>query len=127
MKGAAALQKMKLEQRLAFLGTLGNNAPFIGLFGTVLGIVEAFAALAVTAKTGSVTHQSADIMRGISEALVATAIGLLVALPSVVAYNAFGRWLTTIVGRAQALGHALTSHLKATLPEEPTESRDSRA
>ena len=45
MKGAAALQRMKLERRLAFLGTLGNNAPFIGLFGTVIGVVQAFEAL----------------------------------------------------------------------------------
>src|SRR5690349_13695297 len=45
MQGAAALQRMKLERRLAFLGTLGNNAPFIGLFGTVIGVVQAFEAL----------------------------------------------------------------------------------
>ena len=42
MKGAAALERMKLERRLAYLGTLGNNAPFIGLFGTVIGVVQAF-------------------------------------------------------------------------------------
>jgi biopolymer transport protein ExbB/TolQ len=113
IEAVVASERLHYERFLSFLGTLGNNAPFIGLFGTVLGIVEAFAALAITAKTGSVTHQSADIMRGISEALIATAIGLLVALPSVVVYNAFGRWLTTIVGRSQALGHALSSHLKS--------------
>ena len=57
MRGAAALQKMKLERRLAFLGTLGNNAPFIGLFGTVIGIVQAFEALG---KQGMNTAQSAS-------------------------------------------------------------------
>jgi biopolymer transport protein ExbB len=112
--------RLRYERFLAILGTLGNNAPFIGLFGTVLGIVEAFAALAANAQQGAVSQGAASIMSGISEALVATAVGLLVALPSVAMHNVFGRWLKTIVARSEALGHALASTLKSTTPDGPT-------
>ena len=105
-------QRLRYERFLAFLGTLGNNAPFIGLFGTVLGIVDAFAALAANAHAGAVTEGAANIMSGVSEALVATAVGLLVALPAVAVNNVFGRWLKTIIARGECVGHALASHLK---------------
>lgn len=105
------LEKLRYERWLSFLGTLGNNAPFIGLFGTVLGIISAFSELAKNAQSGSMTSGSGNIMHGISEALVATAVGLLVALPAVAAFNAFSRWLKTIVARSEALGLALESHL----------------
>jgi biopolymer transport protein ExbB len=101
--------RLEYERRLAFLGTLGNNAPFIGLFGTVLGVIRAFFDLArnpVASGTGSV-------MAGISEALVATAVGLFVALPAVVAYNLFQRGLRRATQRATALGHAAVAHLEA--------------
>jgi biopolymer transport protein ExbB/TolQ len=107
-------QRLRYERRLSYLGTLGNNAPFIGLFGTVLGIVEAFTALAANAQTGSVSQGAAGIMTGISQALVATAVGLLVALPAVAVYNLFTRWLKTIVAHGECVGHALASHLKTT-------------
>jgi biopolymer transport protein ExbB len=113
-------ERLRYERRLSYLGTLGNNAPFIGLFGTVLGIVEAFAALAANAQKGAVSAGAANIMTGISQALVATAVGLLVALPAVAVYNVFGRWLKNIVARGECIGHALSSHLKTTLPEAPT-------
>lgn len=111
------LERLRYERWLSYLGTLGNNAPFIGLFGTVLGIVSAFSELAKNAQAGSMTDGSSGIMGGISEALVATAVGLLVALPAVAAYNAFGRWLKTVVARSEALALALESHLTA-LPED---------
>jgi biopolymer transport protein ExbB len=76
--------KLELEKNLLILGTLGSNAPFIGLFGTVLGIIRAFNDLALQGTAGS-----AVVMRGISEALVATALGLLIAIPAVVFYNYF--------------------------------------
>lgn len=116
-------ERLRYERRLSFLGTLGNNAPFIGLFGTVLGIVESFAALAANARTGAVTQGAASIMGGISEALVATAVGLLVALPAVAVYNVFGRWLKNIVARAECVGHALSSQLKTVTAEPPAASR----
>src|SRR6185295_2900308 len=76
-------EKLRLEKRLSFLGTLGNNAPFIGLFGTVLGIIHAFADLA----SQGAGQASRTVMSGISEALISTAVGLIVAIPAVVAFN----------------------------------------
>ncbi len=106
-----ARERPQYERALSFLGTLGNNAPFIGLFGTVLGIVKAFHDLGRTVVRGSAIQQT--VMTGISEALVATAVGLAVAIPAVVAFNAFNRRLKTITARTQALGHALVGHLRA--------------
>ncbi len=77
-----SLAKRYLEKRLVILGTLGNNAPFIGLLGTVLGVIRAFHDLGASAGQGPEV-----VMQGISEALVATAIGILVALPCVAFYN----------------------------------------
>ena len=114
MAGATALQRMKLERRLAYLGTLGNNAPFIGLFGTVIGIIEAFDKLGD--KTHAVATSSAmaptDVMASISEALVATAIGLAVAIPAVAAYNFFQRLIKGTVTNTDALTRVLLAHLK---------------
>ncbi len=84
--------KLSLEKRLGILATFGNNAPFIGLFGTVLGIIEAFHALSKTEEFGIRV-----VMGGISEALVATALGLFVAIPSVMAYNFFVRKIKKIL------------------------------
>ena len=100
------------ERYLSFLGTLGNNAPFIGLFGTVIGIIKAFADLAVGTAEGGAGAGSSVVMAGISEALVATAVGIFVAIPAVVAFNGYNRWLKTIVARTNALGHAVIAHLK---------------
>jgi biopolymer transport protein ExbB len=101
--------RLQYEERLAFLGTLGNNAPFIGLFGTVLGVIRAFAELA--------SHPGAagagSVMAGISDALIATAVGLFVALPAVVMFNLYQRWLRRSSQRASALGHAAVASLRA--------------
>jgi|SRR5664280_816088 len=118
MKGATALQRLRLERRLAFLGTVGNNAPFIGLFGTVIGVIQAFEALgkedkvsaAVTAAAGMAPQQ---VMAAIAEALVATAIGLAVAIPAVAAYNIFMRKTKSILANTEALTRVLLSHLVA--------------
>lgn len=116
MRGAAALQKMKLERRLAFLGTLGNNAPFIGLFGTVIGVVQAFDALG---KQGQAAAQAAsaaapqEVMAAIAEALVATAVGLAVAIPAVAAYNFYQRHTRSVLGNTDALSNVLLSYLSA--------------
>ena len=110
-------ERLRYERFLSFLGTLGNNAPFIGLFGTVLGIISAFAALARSAKAGTMTSGGSNIMTGISEALVATAVGLIVALPAVALYNTFARWMKTIAARGEVLGDALQAHLEAVPPE----------
>jgi biopolymer transport protein ExbB len=119
MQSAAALQKMKLERRLAFLGTLGNNAPFIGLFGTVIGVVKAFEELgkqpaaAAIAATESAISAPTQVMAAIAEALVATAVGLAVAIPAVAMYNYFHRLSRSILANTDALSHVLLSHLVA--------------
>jgi biopolymer transport protein ExbB/biopolymer transport protein TolQ len=77
-------QIARLERYLGILGTLGNIAPFIGLFGTVLGIMDAFGAIGRTGSGGFATVSS-----GIYKALAATAAGLFVAIPAVIAYNYF--------------------------------------
>jgi biopolymer transport protein ExbB len=121
MEGASALQRLKLEKRLAYLGTLGNNAPFIGLLGTVIGIVAAFDELAkvkMMTASGSSALAPEAVMARISEALVATAVGLLIAIPAVAAYNAFQRIVRGILANTDALGHVLLAHLKATASTE---------
>lgn len=113
--GASALQRVKLERRLAFLGTLGNNAPFLGLLGTVIGIVGAFDELGkakgATASGAQVAPEA--VMSNIAEALVATAVGLLVAIPAVAAFNAFQRVVKTTLANTEALAHLVLAHLKA--------------
>lgn len=110
---AAAIeeQRLRYEKRLAFLGTLGNNAPFVGLFGTVLGIIRAFHDLA-----GNTAQGTQAVMTGIAEALVATGVGLLVALPAVATYNAFIRRVETSVSASEATAHTILAHLKSERP-----------
>ncbi|HVJ16172.1 MAG TPA: MotA/TolQ/ExbB proton channel family protein [Polyangiaceae bacterium] len=118
MEGAAALQRMKLSKRLAFLGTLGNNAPFIGLFGTVIGVVQAFEHLgkqgmAPGAQAVAATSAPQEVMAAIAEALVATAIGLAVAIPAVAMYNYFQSLSKGILANTEALRRVLLAHLAA--------------
>jgi biopolymer transport protein ExbB len=96
--------RVELERNLGVLGTLGNNAPFVGLFGTVLGIIKAFADLSHNQAGGS-----SAVMSGISEALVATAVGLMVAIPAVVAFNFFQGRVRKALGRADAMAHLVLS------------------
>jgi biopolymer transport protein ExbB len=117
MEGASALQRLKLEKNLAFLGTLGNNAPFMGLLGTVIGVVAAFDEMSkvkMAAAAGSSQLAPEAVMARISEALVATAIGILIAIPAVAAFNAFQRVVRGTLGNTDALGHLLLAHLKST-------------
>jgi biopolymer transport protein ExbB len=123
MAGALALQRMKLERRLAYLGTLGNNAPFIGLFGTVIGVVGAFAALgeankAPIAAASAQALAPAAVMSSIAEALVATAVGLAVAIPAVASNNFFQRMIKSTLANTDALSRILLAHLKSLPPVE---------
>lgn len=108
LKGAETKEKLRYQARLSFLATVGSNAPFIGLFGTVLGIIRAFGDLSV-----SMDNAGGSVMAGISEALIATAVGLLVAIPAVIAYNAFAGKVKSIAGNGELLARTLLSHLKA--------------
>ncbi len=118
MAGAAALQRMKLEKRLAYLATLGNNAPFMGLFGTVIGVVGAFKALGEQAEVPVAEAAQAalaptQVMSSISEALVATAVGIAIAIPAVAANNFFQRATRRTLANTEALTRVLMAHLKA--------------
>jgi biopolymer transport protein ExbB len=107
MQGESELCRLSMEKNLALLGTLGNNAPFIGLLGTVIGIVRSFREL--QSSSGQV---SAGLMSEIGEALVSTAIGLLVALPAVAAFNLFQRVIRARMGRANVLAHEILAFRK---------------
>src|SRR5262245_53646471 len=113
MAGAKARLRIDMERNLGLLGTLGNNAPFIGLFGTVLGIIKAFADLARNQSGGA-----AAVMAGISEALVATAVGLMVAIPAVIAFNFFQGKVRKSLARVDAIAHLVL----ATIPESDNEA-----
>jgi biopolymer transport protein ExbB/TolQ len=103
-----ARQKKDLDRGLTLLGTLGNNAPFVGLFGTVLGVIEAFHHLA----DGQNKAAMGNVMGSIAEALVATGVGLFVALPAVVAYNIAQKRIGEIESGVASLGKLLTASLK---------------
>jgi biopolymer transport protein ExbB len=115
MDAELARQKVRFDANLIFLGTLGNNAPFIGLFGTVLGIIKAFRDLAIAETTTGTNAQI--VMAGISEALVATAVGLAVALPAVVAFNYFKTILKRTVSNTETLSKTLAARLDSLCSE----------
>src|SRR3954469_6700037 len=108
MAGAKSRLRLEMERNLGVLGTLGNNAPFIGLFGTVLGIIKAFADLSRNQAGGA-----GAVMSGISEALVATAVGLMVAIPAVMAFNFFQARVRKSMARVDAMAHLVLSCLPA--------------
>jgi biopolymer transport protein ExbB len=107
--GAMGHEKTRYEKRLNFLATLASNAPYIGLFGTVLGIVRAFRDLAA-----NMAEASSAVMAGIAEALIATAVGLLVAIPAVIAFNVFKGRVKDAVTNGHLLSRILLSQLKST-------------
>jgi biopolymer transport protein ExbB len=110
MAGELVRQRARFEERLIFLGTLGNNAPFVGLLGTVLGIIKAFRDLSLNdpSKSGA---SAQVVMAGISEALVATAVGLAVALPAVVAFNYFKSVVKAKVANTEGISRVLTTYV----------------
>jgi biopolymer transport protein ExbB/TolQ len=108
MAGATQVAKIQMERRLAFLGTLGANAPFIGLLGTVIGIIRAFAEL-----NGAAGRVTSALMTEVGEALVATAIGIMVALPAIAFFNGFQRVIKTRLSRAEGFGREVMAYLKS--------------
>jgi biopolymer transport protein ExbB len=110
MLATKAKERLRLERNLAILGTLGNNTPFIGLFGTVLGIIKASKDLAATTSAGG--QAASAVMNGVFEALIATAVGLMVAIPAVIGYNYFQRRVRASVGRVDSLAHLVLAVLR---------------
>jgi biopolymer transport protein ExbB/TolQ len=105
---AVRQRRKTFEAGLLFLGTLGNNAPFIGLFGTVLGIVTAFRELGANSMGAM-----GNVMGGIAEALIATAVGILVALPAVISYNIFQKKSADVEDQAAGLGNVIIAAMKS--------------
>jgi biopolymer transport protein ExbB/TolQ len=108
LAAAARKERARYELRLNFLATIASNAPFVGLFGTVLGIIRAFKDL-----SGNIAEASTAVMAGIAEALVATAVGLLVAIPAVVAFNLLKAKVKHIADDANLLTATLLASLKS--------------
>lgn len=100
-------EKKRLENRMIILNTLGNNAVYIGLFGTVLGVIKAFRDLSLAGGGGAEV-----VMQGLSEALVATATGLMVAIPCVIAYNYFQKVIREITAESDAMARLYLAKLK---------------
>ena len=104
MHGERLRWRNAADRHLIVLGTLGNNVPFVGLFGTVLGVINAFEHLRV--KSEAATDKTLDL---VAEARAATAFGLLVAIPAVVAFNYFSRRMKVLLGSADETAHTVMS------------------
>ena len=113
MRVAMAREEERLEAALPFLATVGSTSPYIGLFGTVLGIMNSFRGLAmVNQATLSV------VAPGISEALIATAIGLFAAIPAVIAYNRFSAQVEVIMNRFDTFSEEFSAILNRSIKED---------
>lgn len=100
-------RRLKLEKHISVLGTIGSNGPFVGLLGTVLGIMRAFHDMSAQGGAGM-----ENISSGISEALVATAIGLFVAIPAVVFFNLLNKRINQLIRRAENVSSLALSEVK---------------
>lgn len=107
-----AREMERLEKRLGFLATVGSAAPFIGLFGTVVGIMTSFQAIA-----GSKSTNLAVVAPGIAEALLATALGLLAAIPAVIAYNKFSSDAGKVANRLEGFADEFSAILSRQIDE----------
>jgi biopolymer transport protein ExbB/TolQ len=113
IEGEMTKRRRELERGMTLLGTLGNNAPFIGLLGTVIGVIVAFADLA----DGQAKVQMDKVMGGIAEALVATGVGLFVAIPAVVAYNVFSKKVADIEDNVASVSKRLCAFVSVGKPQ----------
>lgn len=104
---ASAQEELRLEARLSFLATVGSTSPFIGLFGTVIGIINAFTGIGAA---GSASL--AVVAPGIAEALIATAVGLFAAIPATVFYNLFVARLRELHRAIELFGDELMGELR---------------
>ena len=109
----------RLEGRLGFLATIGSAAPFIGLFGTVVGIMTSFQAIA-----GSKSTNLAVVAPGIAEALLATAMGLLAAIPAVIAYNKLTSDAGKIASRLEGFADEFSAILSRQIDEKVVSRRE---
>jgi len=120
MKVSLAREEDKLESNLSLLATIGSISPYVGLFGTVWGIMRSFTAL------GSVQHATlAMVAPGIAEALIATAMGLFAAIPAVIAYNRYSDQVDRLIGSYENFAEEFSTILQrqsiTDLDEKPAE------
>ena len=106
MRVALTREEARLETHLPFLATVGSTSPYVGLFGTVWGIMNSFRSLANMSQA-----TLASVAPGISEALVATAMGLFAAIPAVIGYNRFSARVDVLMKRYDAFSDELTTIL----------------
>ena len=106
MRVEVSREEERLEKHLAFLATVGSTSPYVGLFGTVWGIMNSFRSLANMSQA-----TLASVAPGISEALIATAMGLFAAIPAVIGYNRFSARVEVLMKRYEAFADELTSIL----------------
>jgi biopolymer transport protein ExbB/TolQ len=106
MASSVERERQRFDRFLGYFGTLGNNAPFIGLLGTVIGIIVSFQQLAANPKGGLEV-----VGPGIAEALVATAVGLVVAIPAVIAFNTCKAVVKERLGNTDFLGRIVLAQL----------------
>jgi len=105
-------ERLKAEQLLGVLGTLGSMSPFVGLFGTVVGIIRAFHQLAVSNAAGG----ASTVAAGISEALIATAAGLAVAIPCIALFNYFTNRIKKMLGEIEVNAKKINFYLTSKNP-----------
>ena len=122
MQVAIASENELLESDLHTLATIASVSPYIGLLGTVWGIMNSFQSLSQTSQTTIAT-----VAPGISEALIATALGLIAAIPAVIAYNKFNRDIARIILRYENFSEELTELLQRThIPEKKEDNNSSK-
>lgn len=114
VESEVAFTRKALDRGTVLLGTIGNNAPFVGLFGTVLGVIEAFSYLGVRDPSAM-----DNVMSGIAEALVATAVGIFVAIPAVVAFNLAQKRAGELESNLAALARLLSAWIQLDRTREP--------
>lgn len=113
-RGAVGMERLRYERGLSILATIGSNAPFIGLFGTVMGVIMAFDNL--RDMDGSGGGQSSAVMGAIAEALVATGVGLLVAIPAILFFNTLRGMLKKRASQTQLLVETMVAYLRSDAP-----------
>lgn len=119
-RGAIAMERLRYERGLSILATIGSNAPFIGLFGTVMGVIMAFDQLrGMDGQQG--TGQSSAVMGAIAEALIATGVGLLVAIPAILFFNILKGTMKTRVAQTQLLVETTVARLRVSPDNAPAE------
>ena len=112
LESSTVKKRAELERGLTSLGTLGNNAPFVGLFGTVIGVIQAFHMLG-SSNAGANQAAMGNVIVAISDALIATGVGLIVALPAVVGYNLSQKKVSTIENNVSVISRQILALLKA--------------